>query len=342
MSERAGDEAASTRQETNDEPRHSGLSLGVGAAVYAFDVGGTDTKAVVMDEHGDILEVIRVRTPRADIDPAEAVLANVVTLAGQFAVDHPEIVPQAVGLLVPGYVDDVAGVGIYSENLGWRDAPFRERAQQLLGLPVFFGHDVRVAGEAEHRIGAAAPFRDVVIMAIGTGIAGAIFINGEIYAGGGMSGEMGHSAVADGPDCVCGSRGCLEAVASAGAIARRYTAATGETVDGAREVLQRSRAGDEIASAIWESALDVLVLDLSHTVALLAPEAIVIGGGLAQAGDALFEPLRSRLDAMLTFQRRPLLLPASIGENAGVIGAAMRARELLDAPAMGGASGVSA
>lgn len=339
MSERAGTDAVPIRDGlSGGGPTSSEPSLGAGAAVYAFDVGGTDTKAVVMDEHGDIREVIRVRTPRAPegstaFDPAEAVLANVVKLAERFAVDHPEIVPRAVGLLVPGYVDDAAGVGIYSENLGWRDAPFRDRAQQLLGLPVFFGHDVRVAGEAEHRIGAAAPFRDVVIMAIGTGIAGAIFINGEIYAGGGMSGEMGHSTVAEGPDCVCGSRGCLEAVASAGAIARRYTAATGEAVDGAREVLQRARAGDETASAIWESALDALVLDLSHTVALLAPEAIVIGGGLAQAGDALFEPLRSRLDAMLTFQRRPLLLPASIGENAGVIGAAMRARGLLEASA---------
>ncbi|HUG50794.1 MAG TPA: ROK family protein, partial [Terrimesophilobacter sp.] len=80
---------------------------------------------------------------------------------------------------------------------------------------------------------------------------------------------------------------------------------------------------------VWESALDALALDLSHTVALLAPQAIVLGGGLANAGDALFEPLRQRLDALLTFQKRPLLLPASIGENASVVGAALKARDLL-------------
>ena len=90
-------------------------------------------------------------------------------------------------------------------------------------------------------------------------------------------------------------------------------------------------AGDADAQLIWESALDALALDLSHTVALLAPEAIVIGGGLSQAGPALFEPLTARLDALLTFQRRPLLLPASIGEDAGVIGAALRARDLVAA-----------
>jgi glucokinase len=103
-------------------------------------------------------------------------------------------------------------------------------------------------------------------------------------------------------------------------------------------VLERAEAGDPDARAVWDSALDALALDLSHTVALLAPEAIVIGGGLSQAGAALFEPLRERLDAILTFHRRPLLLPASIGENAGLIGAALRARDLLAARAVRAAS----
>ena len=167
-------------------------------------------------------------------------------------------------------------------------------------------------------------------MAIGTGIAGAIFIQGRLYTGRGMAGEIGHSKVAEGPLCACGGQGCLEAVASAGAIARRYALATGQVVSGARDVLDRANHGDVPARQIWESALDALALDLSHIVALLAPEAIVIGGGLSQAGAALFEPLERRLDAILTFHRRPLLLRASIGENAGVMGAALRARDLVD------------
>ncbi len=311
-------------------PEHLSLSLGDGNAVLAFDVGGTDMKAALVDDVGRILDIVRVPTPIDGERTADAVVARIGELAQELLRNHPDVRPLAAGLLVPGHVDEDNGVGVFSENLGWSNYPFRDRAEATLGIPVSFSHDVRGAGEAEYRLGAAAPFRDVVVMAIGTGISGAIFIQGTLYSGGGMAGEMGHSKVADGPQCVCGGHGCLEAVASAGAIARRYAQATGQVVSGAKDVLDRAARGDVHAMEIWESALDALALDLSHTVALLAPEAIVIGGGLSQAGAALFEPLQRRLDAILTFHRRPQLLCASIGENAGVIGAALRARDLVD------------
>jgi glucokinase len=296
--------------------------------VLAFDVGGTDMKAALVDNEGSVRDIVRVPTPLDAERTAGAVVTQIGELARELLRNHPDVHPQAAGLLVPGYVDDEHGVGILSENLGWSNYPFRDRAEVALGMPVSFSHDVRGAGEAEYRLGSAAPFRDVVFMAIGTGIAGAIFIQGTLYTGNGMAGEMGHSKVADGPPCACGGHGCLEAVASAGAIARRYSEATGQAVSGAKDVLDRVALGDVCAREIWESALDALALDLSHTVALLAPEAIVIGGGLSQAGAALFEPLQRRLDAVLTFHRRPILLCARIGENAGVIGAALRARDL--------------
>jgi glucokinase len=310
-------------------PAPPAAPLGPGEPVLAFDVGGTDIKAALVDAAGRLAELVRVPTPHAGRDTGEAVVAAVAGLAERFAGGYLEIAVRAAGLLVPGHVDDEAGVGVFAENLGWRDFPFRARAEETLRLPVSFSHDVRGAGEAEHRLGAAAPYRDVVVMAIGTGIAGAIFVDGRLYTGGGLAGEMGHSRVADGPLCPCGGVGCLEAVASAAAIARRYAEASGKAVAGAREVLERAEAGDPVARAVWDSATDALALDLSHTVALLAPEAIVIGGGLAQAGPALFGPLEEKLDRILTFQRRPVLLPASVGENAGVIGAALRARDLL-------------
>ncbi|WP_338031407.1 ROK family protein [Diaminobutyricibacter tongyongensis] len=303
--------------------------LGPGSAVLAFDVGGTDMKAALVDGSGTISALERIRTPHDGERTADAVLAAVAGTAERFALEHPEVVPVAAGLLVPGHVDDESGVGILSENLHWRNVPFRDRLESLIDLPVVFSHDVRGAGEAEYRLGAAAGFSDVVVMAIGTGVAGAIFIGGTLYTGGGMAGEMGHSRVADGPACACGGIGCLEAVASASAIARRYNARTGASVAGAKEVLSRAQAGDPDAVWVWETALDALALDLSHTVALLAPEAIVIAGGLSQAGPALFEPLARRLDDILTFHRRPQLLRATIGEDAGVIGAALRARDLI-------------
>jgi len=309
---------------------HQEPPLGAGSAVLAFDVGGTDMKAALVDDVGIIRDIVRVPTPIDGERTAGDVVTRIGELAQEFLRNHPDVHPRAAGFLVPGLVDDESGVGVFSENLGWSNYPFRDRAEATLGIPVSFSHDVRGAGEAEYRLGAAAPFRDVVVMVIGTGISGAIFIQGALYTGDGMAGEMGHSKVADGPQCACGGRGCLEAVASAGAIARRYAEATGQAVSGAKDVLDRAGHGDARARQIWESALDALALDLSHTVALLAPEAIVIGGGLSQAGPALFEPLERRLDAILTFQRRPILLCASIGGNAGVIGAALRARDLVE------------
>jgi glucokinase len=312
-------------------PAHRGdvPPLGPGAPALAFDVGGTAVKAALVDGEGRLVELLRVPTPHAGADTGEAVVELVAREARGFATRHPEVVPQVAGLLVPGQVDEEAGVGVFAENLGWRDFPFRERAAEALGVPVSFSHDVRAAGEAERRLGAAAAYRDVVVVAIGTGIAAAIFVDGRLYAGGGLAGELGHSRVADGPVCACGGVGCLEAVASASAIARRYRALTGREVPGAREVLALAEGGDRAAREVWDSALDALALGLSHTVALLAPEAVVLGGGLAQAGPALFDPLASKLDAILTFHRRPVLLPALIGEDAGVIGAALRARDLL-------------
>ncbi|KHK95744.1 ROK family transcriptional regulator [Microbacterium mangrovi] len=300
--------------------------LGPGAPALAFDVGGTDMKAALVDAEGTVLGTRRLPTPRDGERTADRVVEAVARLAEEFAAEYPSVAPAAAGLLVPGHVDAAAGVGVLSENLGWREYPFRERATAALGMPVGFDHDVRAAGEAEYLLGAASRYRDVLVVTIGTGIAAAVFIDGRIHAGDGRVGEIGHAPVADGPACACGGRGCLEAVASAAAIARRYAAGTGQPVRGAREVLARAQTGDGVALAVWESALDALALSFAHVVALLSPEALVIGGGLSEAGEELLEPLRRRLDARLTFHRRPVLVKARIGEDAGIIGAALKAR----------------
>jgi glucokinase len=233
-----------------------------------------------------------------------------------------------VGLVVPGIVDAAAGIGVFASNMGWRDAPLRDLAQARLGLPVAFDHDVRAASWAEHRLGAARDYDDAVILVIGTGIAGAMLIDGDSYTAGGYAGEIGHSPIADGPICPCGARGCLEAVASAGAIARRYREATGVDPDGAKGVIARAASGDQVAAQIWDSALDALTLSLAQLTAVVAPQAVVIGGGLSHAGDALFDELRTRLAARLSFHRLPALVPAQLSGDAGLLGAALRARAL--------------
>jgi glucokinase len=304
--------------------------LGVGGAVIAFDVGGTDTKSALFDETGRMLGLTRTPTPHRGADTATAVLEHVQELTLQKAREFPGVTPVAAGLIVPGLVDDDRGIGIHATNLNWSNVPFKELVEARLDIPASFSHDVRAAGEAEHRLGAARPYNNVVVMVIGTGIASALFVDGRAHIGGGYAGEIGHSVVDPaGPLCSCGAHGCLESIGSAGAIARRYQERTGIKPSGAKDVLALAKDGDVAAGEVWFDALDALALSIAQLTAILAPEAVVIGGGLAQAGDALFAPLRERVDALLSFHRRPELVPASIGENAGLFGAALRARDLV-------------
>ncbi|MDL9978970.1 ROK family protein [Microbacterium sp. ASV49] len=309
------------------------MTLGRGRPILAFDVGGTDIKSALFDADGRAVEVERTPTPLAGADTPAALARRLAEIGSDLSARYPEVRPQAAGVVVPGIVDPERGIGIYASNLGWRDAPIRELAGSALGLPVHFDHDVRAAAWAEHLLGGARAFDDVVVMVIGTGIAGSLIVDGKLHPAGGYAGEIGHSPVADGPMCPCGARGCLETVASAGAIARRYAELAGVVPDGAREVLAHAAGGDPVAWQVLDGAIDALVLALAQLTAVLAPEAIVIGGGLSRAGDALFEPLRTRLDERLSFHRRPLLLPAELGEDAGLLGAALIARERPDAAA---------
>ncbi|WP_336644796.1 ROK family protein [Microbacterium sp. USHLN186] len=300
--------------------------IGAGAPVLAFDVGGTDIKSALFDAGGVALGLRRTPTPAGGDDSPSRLIERLAELAEELRVQHPDVVPQAVGLVVPGIVDPERGVAVFSSNLGWRDAPLRELAQTRFGLPVAFDHDVRSASWAEHVLGGAQDYTDVVVLIIGTGIAGALIIDGRPHTAGGYAGEIGHSPLGEWP-CPCGARGCLEAIASAGAIARRYADATGEPVDGAREVIARASAGDATAARIWDEALDALTLSIAQLAAVIAPEAVVIGGGLSQAGGALFDELRARLAERLSFHRIPALVPAQLSGDAGLLGSALRARE---------------
>ena len=303
-------------------------TLGAGAPVLAFDVGGTDIKSALFDADGTALGLRRTPTPIAEGDRTPVLLDRLDVLAEELRAAHPDVVPQAVGLVVPGIVDADAGLGVFASNLGWHDAPLRDLASARLGLPVAFDHDVRAASWAERLLGGARDYADAVVIVIGTGIAGALLVGGVPYTAGGYAGEIGHSPIADGPICACGARGCLEAVASAGAIARRYREATGIAPEGAKDVIARAAAGDPVAAEIWNSALDALTMSLAQLTAVVAPEAVVIGGGLSRAGGALFDELRTRLADRLSFHRIPVLVPAELSGNAGLLGAALRAREV--------------
>ena len=303
--------------------------------MVAVDVGGTETKAALVTGTPEGVVAVQQQRRTTPKEPdgtatAEAVAELVVQLVGEFAgsTEHPV---DGIGLVVPGVVDEQLGIGVYSANLGWRNFPFAERISARTGLTVAFGHDVRAGGLAEWRIGAARGLGNAVIIPIGTGIAGALVLDGRLYSGDGYAGEVGHVDVGHGEPCGCGQTGCVEARASSAAIARRYAHKSGKPVNGAAEVAELVRKGDQDALTVWHEAIDALARGILVVATVLAPQAVVLGGGLALAGDLLIDPLRNRLDGLITFQRRPELRPAALGDEAGCLGAALLAIDTLEA-----------
>lgn len=297
--------------------------------VLALDVGGTDIKVALQDAAGTLHGLRRLPTLQDPHRPGDIIVEQVAGLVRGYTDQAGDVPLRSIGLVVPGLVDEDAGVGILSANLGWRDYPFSRMVQEATGLPVAFGHDVGLAGEAEMRLGAGRGLRDAVVVIIGTGVAGALFCDGRRVHGGGFAGEIGHAPTPGGLQCACGAVGCLETVASAGAIARRYTEHTGRRVPGAAEVLAAAGRGDVVARRIWTEAIEALAVVLSQLAAVLGSEAIILGGGLSQAGPALLDPLGELIGSSLSFHRRPQLLQAVLGQDAGLMGAALRARDLL-------------
>lgn len=291
--------------------------------VAVIDVGGTDTKTGLVHPGGLLTEVRSVPTPHTP-DIVSGVLDVAERHVTRLRPDHPDLA--GIGLVVPGIVDDDAQVAVLATNMGWRDVPFATMLAERTGLPARLGHDVSAAGLAETHSGAAAGAQDAAVIVIGTGIAAALFTGGRPVRSSGYAGEIGHAPVMpDGEPCPCGARGCLEAHASASAIARRYTARSGIQVAGAEAVLQAAERGDESARAVWDEATTALARAIVHLASVLAPQVVVIGGGLSRAGAALLEPVNRKMSEMLTVQRRPQVHLATLGSRAGLYGAGLLA-----------------
>jgi glucokinase len=290
--------------------------------IVALDVGGTSMKGAIMDHELARTATVRRPTPRGDAAVGAVVdtVAEMVEQAGA---------AEAVGVAVPGIVDDEKGVAIGSANIGWRDVPFRDLIEKRTGLPVAVGHDVRAGGTAELRLGAARGARNSLVVPIGTGIAAAMVIDGHLCVANGYAGEIGHMPVGADEPCACGATGCLEAVASGPAVARQYARRTGRETT-ADAVAALVAEGEPDAVAVWAETVRWLGAALAAATALTAPEVIVIGGGLSRAGDLLLAPLAEDIDARLTFHRRPRLTTARFADEAGCVGAGLWALDLLE------------
>ncbi len=272
-------------------------------------------KGGLVSETGAVLLSERRSTPRAE--GPEAVVAAIRAFIGHLAASG-DGTPAGVGLAVPGLVSE--DTALYAANLGWRDVPATDFTE--LDVPVILGHDVRTGGLAESVLGAGRGVPDFLFLPIGTGIAGAMIIHGEPYGGAsGWGGEIGHIPVfPDGEQCACGQFGCLETYASAASVGRRYSLRAGLEDVRAEQVVA---SDDPLAIEVWDDAVEALSLALATYTLLLDPSMIVLGGGLAEAGPALFDPVRTRLVKRLTFRDAPPLLPAALGVDAGMLGAAL-------------------
>lgn len=308
----------------NRMPRRT-LALGPGRAVIACDVGGTTMKTALVSSAGEVGAVRRTATPRGPGAPGEIIQrlrAELHELGAGSTIG-------AVGLSVPGLVDDARGIGMASSNLGWSNVPFRALAAEALDLPIAFGHDVRAAAHAEFEVGAARGTTNAAVVVVGTGVSCALRLDGHDIIAGGFAGEIGHSIVtSETIMCPCGELGHLEGIASAEAIARRFMTRTGIDVDGSRGVLALANDGNPEAQRVWDEAVVALARGLAQLVSIAAPEVIVVGGGLAEAGNALFGPLRDQLTRLLSVHRRPEVRAAALGDDAGLIGTALAARAL--------------
>ncbi len=295
--------------------------------VVAVDVGGTGIKAALVGRDLTATHAVRVPTRRIDGSVDVTQIAELVGLLAEKAAGGVG----GVGVAVPGIVDDATGVVVTAVNLGWANLDLRSQLAERTGLPLLVRHDVRAGGLAEFTVGAAAGAANALFVPIGTGIAAAARIDGHLLSAGGYLGEIGHVVVdTDGALCTCGQRGCLETIAAAPAVARRYRDRGGESVRDAAEVVERVALGDPIAIAVWDEACGALADALVTAVTLFGSELVVIGGGLAEAGDTLVRPVRSLLLRRLTFHRRPRVVRASLGQDAGRVGAAILGWEAAD------------
>lgn len=306
-----------------------------------IDIGGTKVMAGVVDSTGQVLE--REQRPTIGNDVA-AVENTIVDLVQGFQRRHDVA---AVGIGAAGFVDATRSTVLFSPHLAWREEPLRASVAARVRLPVIVDNDANAAALAESRFGAGAGQRFVLCATLGTGIGGALVIDGRVYRGAnGMAGEFGHMQVVEnGHRCPCGNRGCWEQYASGKALereARELVRANSpmahrlrELADGdpdrltGPDITRAAEEGDPLSVELLADVGRWLGVGLAGLAAAFDPGCIIVGGGVSAAGDLLLGPTRTSFARSLTgrgYRTEPVILPASLGPSAGFIGAADMAR----------------
>lgn len=307
-----------------------------------LDVGGTQLVAGVVDAHRRI--VAKASLPAGAGRSIEEITADMARVSRE-AVAAADLTIGAMsswGIGMPSYVNPQTGLLVHANCFGWKNVPIYDYLRKQLPLPIYIANDANCAAYGEVLAGAAANYSDALMLTLGTGVGGGIILNKKIFSGyDTMGAELGHTKlVYDGALCTCGQKGCLEAYCSATALIRimkEQLRAPRETLirtlcEGdeerieARMLFDAARQKDEAALEILKEYTARLAAGLSTFVAIFRPEVIIVGGGLAGAGELLLEPLREAL-ATCTFAADEIGVPpvvrAQLGNDAGLLGAAL-------------------
>ena len=306
-----------------------------------IDLGGTFIKAGVVDEEYHILAKSSVPS---QVDGDDEGLADRIAQAATMAMEQLGLTIKditSVGVGTPGAVDTVNGVVVYANNLGFRNTPLGKYLEDRLHTSVYLENDANVAAYGEVLAGAAAGYKDVVVVTLGTGVGGGIIIDGKIYRGfNQFGGELGHMVVQyGGRQCTCGRKGCIEAYASATGLinmtkeameahpesALWKVAPTLEEVNG-KTAYDGMRMGDPVACEVVDTYQNYLGGGLTNFVNIFQPEVLLIGGGICKEGETLLAPLREYIaKEAYSIEGQPTcqLRVCKLGNDAGTIGAAM-------------------
>jgi len=305
--------------------------------VAGIDIGGTKIALALETPAGERIAARRLPTEVA-LGP-ERIMKNAAAAIEEMLAETGSLIA-AVGIGCPGPIDIERGLALSPTNLpDWIDFPLVETVKKRFGVPTVLDNDANAAALGEYFYGAGRGFRDLLYVTISTGIGGAIILDGKIHHGiGASAGEVGHTIVKqDGRLCLCGAQGCLETIGSGLSIARRMKESLAARGGGnaenyseitAQTVVEMVRAGDAAAREIWDETIKFLAVGIGNAITLVAPEAVVIGGGVSAAGDLLFEPLRREIGKNVTMLpiEKVEILRASLGSESGVCGALMLAR----------------
>ena len=310
-----------------------------------IDLGGTKIAGGLVDENGRIVAKMSIptRRERKDTEIVEDMAALAADIIKNSGISVADV--KSVGIGAPGTPDNDAGTIVYANNLNFFNTPIRSVMQKYIDLPVLIENDANCAALAESVAGAAKGLKHSVTITLGTGVGTGVVINGKVYSGFNYSAaEMGHMVIiSGGEECTCGRKGCWEAYASATALISQTKAAAAENpgslinslVNGdlsavdARTAFDAAKQGDAVGKRVVAQYVKYIAEGLVNVINIFAPEMVIIGGGVSGEGEYLLKPLREMVYRDVYFKGEPktLIMPAQMGNEAGIVGAAMLGKD---------------